>query len=183
MFAFALYDLQKRQLFLARDRLGVKPLYLAHLPGGALAFASELKGLLAHPMMRREIDPLAIEDYMTWGYVPDHRAVFKNVSKLPAGRFMLLEHAKPVSTPRQWWDVSFEHRERGSAADHSAQLLHLMREGVTSRMVADVPLGAFLSGGVDSSSVVALMNEASNRPVTSCSIGFRSMPSMSCQQP
>ena len=172
MFAFALYDLQKKQLFLARDRLGVKPLYLAHLPGGALAFASELKGLLAHPMMRREIDPLAIEDYMTWGYVPDHRAVLKNVSKLPAGHFMLLEHGKPVSPPRQWWDISFEHRERGSAADHSAQLLHLMREGVTSRMVADVPLGAFLSGGVDSSSVVALMNEASNRPVTSCSIGF-----------
>ncbi|MXO50409.1 amidotransferase 1, exosortase A system-associated [Erythrobacter gaetbuli] len=172
MFAFALYDLQKKQLFLARDRLGVKPLYLAHLPGGALAFASELKGLLAHPMMRREIDPLAIEDYMTWGYVPDHRAVLKNVSKLPAGHFMLLEHGRPVSPPRQWWDISFEHRERGSAADHSAQLLHLMREGVTSRMVADVPLGAFLSGGVDSSSVVALMSEASNRPVTSCSIGF-----------
>ena len=123
-------------------------------------------------MMRREIDPLAIEDYMTWGYVPDHRAVLKNVSKLPAGHFMMLEHGRPVSPPRQWWDISFEHRERGSAADHSAQLLHLMREGVTSRMNADVPLGAFLSGGVDSSSVVALMSEASNRPVTSCSIGF-----------
>ena len=172
MFAFALYDLDRRQLFLARDRLGVKPLYLARLPGGALAFASELKGLLAHPLMRREIDPLAIEDYMTWGYVPDHRAIFRDVEKLPAGHFMLLEHGQSLSPPRKWWDVSFEARETGNAEDHSAQLLHLMREGVTSRMVADVPLGAFLSGGVDSSSVVALMSEASNRPVTSCSIGF-----------
>ncbi|PWG73928.1 asparagine synthetase B, partial [Enterococcus hirae] len=82
----------RRQLFIARDRLGVKPLYLAQLPGGALGFASELKGLLAHPMMRREIDPRAIEDYMTWGYVPDHRAILKNVTKLPAGHFMLLDH-------------------------------------------------------------------------------------------
>lgn len=172
MFAFALYDLARRQLFLARDRLGIKPLYMARMPGGALAFASELKGLLAHPLMRREVDPLAIEDYMTWGYVPDHRAVLKNVDKLPAGHFMLLDHGKPVPSPQKWWDVSFEERERGSLEDHSAQLLHHLREGVTSRMVADVPLGAFLSGGVDSSSVVALMSEASTRPVTSCSIGF-----------
>ena len=172
MFAFALYDLDRRQLFLARDRLGVKPLYLARLPGGALAFASEIKGLLAHPMLRREIDPLAIEDYMTWGYVPDHRAILRNVEKLPAGHFLLQGQGAPISQPQQWWDISFTNRERGSVEDRSAHLLHLMREGVTSRMVADVPLGAFLSGGVDSSSVVALMSEASNRPVTSCSIGF-----------
>ncbi|QYJ06182.1 XrtA/PEP-CTERM system amidotransferase [Qipengyuania flava] len=172
MFAFALYDLDKRQMFLARDRLGVKPLYLARLEGGALAFASELKGLLANPLMRRQIDPLAIEDYMTWGYVPDHRAMLKGVEKLPAGHFLLLEHGREPAAPRQWWDVSFAEREKGKTEDLSAQLLHLMREGVTSRMVADVPLGAFLSGGVDSSSVVALMSEASASPVTSCSIGF-----------
>ena len=172
MFVFALYDHGRRQLFIARDRLGVKPLYLAQLPGGALGFASELKGLMAHPMMRREIDPLAIEDYMTWGYVPDHRAILKNVTKLPAGHFMLLDHGRPLPQPKRWWDVSFEGRAKGKTADRSAELLHLMREGVTSRMVADVPLGAFLSGGVDSSSVVALMSEASNRAVTSCSIGF-----------
>ena len=172
MFAFALYDTRRRQLFLARDRLGVKPLYLARLEGGALAFASELKGLLAHPLLRRQIDPLAIEDYMTWGYVPDGRAILKGVEKLPAGHFLLLDHGRDVPAPQQWWDVSFERREPGSAEDHSAQLLHLMREGVASRMVADVPLGAFLSGGVDSSSVVALMSENSRAPVTSCSIGF-----------
>lgn len=172
MFAFALYDCAARKLFLARDRFGVKPLYLARLEGGALAFASELKGLLANPLLRRTIDPLAIEDYMTWGYVPDHRSILQGVEKLPAGHFMLLEHGRQPSPPQQWWDISFERREKGSTQDLSAQLLHLMREGVTSRMVADVPLGAFLSGGVDSSSVVALMSEVSTAPVTSCSIGF-----------
>ncbi len=172
MFAFALYDLDRRQLFLARDRLGVKPLYMARLEGGAVAFASELKGLIANPLLRREIDPLAIEDYMTWGYVPDHRAILKGVEKLPAGHFMLLEHGREPPAPQQWWDVSFAEREKGPTEDLSAQLLHLLREGVSSRMVADVPLGAFLSGGVDSSSVVALMSEASARPVTTCSIGF-----------
>lgn len=172
MFAFALYDCETRQLFLARDRLGVKPLYIAELPGGALAFASELKGLLANPLLRRTIDPLAIEDFMTWGYVPDHRAILRGVSKLPAGHYQLLGHGRKPAAPVRWWDVSFAERSRGSQQDHSAELLHLMREGVTSRMVADVPLGAFLSGGVDSSSVVALMSEASAQPVTSCSIGF-----------
>ena len=172
MFAFALYDLSKRQLFLARDRLGVKPLFTATLSDGSLIFASELKGLLAHPLMRSQVDPLAIEDYMTWGYVPDHRSILKGVEKLPAAHFRLLEHDRPPSPPRRWWDVSFEQRARGSVADQSAQLLHHLREGVSSRMVADVPLGAFLSGGVDSSSVVALMAEASREPVTSCSIGF-----------
>lgn len=172
MFAFALYDQQRKELFLARDRLGVKPLFMAPLSDGSLAFASELKGLLAHPLLRREVDPLAIEDYMTWGYVPDHRSILKGVEKLPAGHFRLLRHGEAPAAPRQWWDVSFEHRSTASVQDSSAELLYHLREGVTSRMVSDVPLGAFLSGGVDSSSVVALMAEASAEPVQTCSIGF-----------
>lgn len=172
MFAFALYDLDRKALFLARDRLGVKPLFMAQLSDGSLTFASELKGLLAHPLLRREIDPLAIEDYLTWGYVPDHRSILKSVEKLPAGHFRLLQHDDVPGPSRQWWDVSFAERRKGSEKDLSAELLHLLRQAVTSRMVADVPLGAFLSGGVDSSSVVALMSEASRQPVRSCSIGF-----------
>ena len=174
MFAFALYDLASRQLFIARDRLGVKPLYHVRLSDGSIAFASELKGLLAHPMMRRSVDPLAIEDYMTWGYVPDHRSILAGVSKLPAGHFALLSHDNAEVEPRQWWDVSFADRSQGSVGEQSAELLHHLRRGVTSRMTADVPLGAFLSGGVDSSSVVALMSEASRSPVRTCSIGFDS---------
>jgi len=172
MFAFAIYDTEARTLFLARDRLGVKPLFMAHLSDGSLVFASELKGLLAHPLLRREADPLAVEDYLAWGYVPDHRSILKGVEKFPAGHYRLLRHNAPPAAPRRWWDVSFAERHRGSERDLEAELLHHLREAVTSRMLADVPLGAFLSGGVDSSSVVALMAEASRDPVRTCSIGF-----------
>jgi len=172
MFAFALYDLAARTLFLARDRLGVKPLHYAVLSDGNLAFSSELKGLLAHPMLRREVDPLAVEDYVAWGYVPDHRSILKGVAKLPAGHFLLLRHGAPLPEPTRWWDVSFAERHRGKPADLEAELVHRLRDAVASRMVADVPLGAFLSGGVDSSSVVALMAEISREPVRTCSIGF-----------
>ena len=172
MFAFALYDVGQRTLFLARDRLGVKPLHYAALSDGSLAFASELKGLLAHPLLRREIDPLAVEDYLAWGYVPDHRAILKGVHKLPAGHYLLLRHGSPLPAPVRWWEPSFADRRRESAADLEAELLHHLREAVRSRMAADVPLGAFLSGGVDSSSVVALMAEMSGSPVKTCSIGF-----------
>ena len=172
MFAFALYDLDKRQLFLARDRFGVKPLFLTQLSDGSLAFASELKGLLAHPLMRRRVNPQAVDSFLTWGYVPDSHSILSGVEKLAAGHFLLLEQGKPVPAQRRWYDISFEAREKGSEADLSAQLVHLMRDAVQSRMVSDVPLGAFLSGGVDSSSVVALMSEASASPVRTCSIGF-----------
>lgn len=172
MFAFAIFDRDKRQLFLARDRFGVKPLFTAALSDGSIAFASELKGLLAHPLLRRRVNPQAIEAYMAWGYVPDSHSILAGVEKLPVGHFWLLEQGKPPGRPRRWWDISFTERERGSEADLSAQLVHLLREGVRSRMVADVPLGAFLSGGVDSSGVVALMSEASSQPVQTCSIGF-----------
>ncbi|MFM5906183.1 MAG: asparagine synthase (glutamine-hydrolyzing), partial [Novosphingobium sp.] len=172
MFAFAIYDLPSRTLFLARDRLGVKPLFLAPLSDGSLAFASELKVLVANPLLRREVDPLAIEDYLAWGYVPDTRSIIKGVQKLAAGHSLTLRHGAPMPQKRRWWDVSFQHLHRGKAADLEAELLHHLREAVSSRMAADVPLGAFLSGGVDSSSVVALMAEASAQPVKTCSIGF-----------
>jgi len=172
MFAFALYDLDRRTLLLARDRLGVKPLLMARLSDGSLAFASELKGLLAHPLLRREPDLRAVEDYMTWGYVPDHASLLQGVEKLPAGHYLLLQQEKEPGAPVRWWDVSFAQRRKGSEADLEAELLHHLRQAVTSRMVADVPLGAFLSGGVDSSTVVALMAEASRERVRTCSIGF-----------
>ncbi|WP_068077111.1 XrtA/PEP-CTERM system amidotransferase [Novosphingobium lentum] len=172
MFAFALYDLRQKTLLLARDRLGVKPLHMATLSDGGVVFGSELKQLLAHPLLRRDIDPLAVEDYLAWGFVPDHRAILSGVDKLPAGHYRLLRHDAPPPPPVQWWDVSFAERQKGSVEDLGAHLLHRLREAVSSRMLADVPLGAFLSGGVDSSSVVALMAEASRDRVKTCSIGF-----------
>jgi len=172
MFAFAVHDARAGTLFLARDRLGVKPLHWTELPDGAVAFASEMKGLLAHPLVRRRPDIRAVEDYLAFGYVPDDASIVAGIQKLPAGHFLLIERGRSVPAPRRWWDIDFSNRETGTAARLGEELLARMRDGVTSRMVADVPLGAFLSGGVDSSGVVALMAEASPRAVRTCTIGF-----------
>jgi asparagine synthase (glutamine-hydrolysing) len=172
MFVFALYDAKDRQLLIARDRLGVKPLHYAPLADGSIIFGSELKALLAHPALRREADITALDDYLAFGYVPDHSCLLRGVKKLPAGHYMVLQQGKPLAEPVQYWDLDFSRRVQGSQAELEEELLRLMRQAVTSRMISDVPLGAFLSGGVDSSSVVALMAEASKQPVKTCSIGF-----------
>ncbi len=172
MFVFAIYDARERQLFLARDRLGVKPLHYAQIADGSVIFGSELKALLAHPALRRDPDFVAIDDYLAFGYVPDHTCMVQGVKKLPAGHYLLLKQGRPLPQPVQYWDIDFSTRVKGKQAELEEELLRLMRQAVTSRMIADVPLGAFLSGGVDSSSVVALMAEASKQPVKTCSIGF-----------
>jgi asparagine synthase (glutamine-hydrolysing) len=172
MFVFALYDARAKQLLLARDRLGVKPLYHAAIADGSVIFGSELKALLAHPGLRRDPNLFAVEDYLAFGYIPDHTAFVQGVEKLPAGHYWLLQQGKAAPAPVQYWDLDYSGREKGSEAELQEELLRLMRQAVLSRMVADVPLGAFLSGGVDSSSVVALMAEASRVPVKTCSIGF-----------
>jgi asparagine synthase (glutamine-hydrolysing) len=172
MFAFALYDAGADSLFLARDRLGVKPLHFAQLPDGAFIFASELKGLLAHPSFRRVPDPQALDDYLAFGYVPDTSSIVAGVRKLGAGHYLLLQRGRSIPKPVRWWDVDFSSQSDASVAELSAELMERLRDAVRSRMVADVPLGAFLSGGVDSSVVVAFMAEASRRAVRTCSIGF-----------
>ena len=172
MFAFAIYDARTKQLFLARDRLGVKPLFYAAIADGSVIFGSELKALTAHPALRREADLAAVDDYLAFGYVPDHACIVRGVKKLPAGHSLLLQQGRSLPQPVEYWDINFSKRAKGSQAELEEELLRLMRQGVISRMVADVPLGAFLSGGVDSSSVVALMAEASRQPVKTCSIGF-----------
>jgi asparagine synthase (glutamine-hydrolysing) len=172
MFAFAIYDGDEDALFLARDRLGVKPLHFAALPDGALVFASELKGLLAHPLLRRSPSPQAVEDYLAFGYIPDDSCVVEGVRKLAAGHYLLVRRGEPLPAPVQWWDVDFSNPSRASVAALEEELEEGLREAVRSRMVSDVPLGAFLSGGVDSSAVVAFMAEASRSAVETCSIGF-----------
>jgi asparagine synthase (glutamine-hydrolysing) len=172
MFAFALYDTGADSLFLARDRLGVKPLFLAELSDGALIFASELKGLLAHPLLRRVPSAQGIEDYLAFGYVPDDAAIVECVRKLPAGHYLLVRRGRPVPAPVQWWDVDFSNPVRRPVKALEEEMVERLRAAVRSRMVADVPLGAFLSGGVDSSAVVAFMAEASREAVETCAIGF-----------
>jgi asparagine synthase (glutamine-hydrolysing) len=172
MFAFALYDAHLDALFLARDRLGVKPLFYSELSDGALIFASELKGLTAHPLFRGSPNPQAIEDYLTLGYVPDDSSIVEGVKKLPAGHFLLVQRGRPVPQPVRWWDVDFSTPTARSPRKLRPELVEHLRTAVRSRMIADVPLGAFLSGGVDSSAVVAFMAEASRGAVETCSIGF-----------
>ena len=174
MFAFAIFDARDQSLFMARDRMGVKPLHYVRLPDGSIAFASELKGLLAHPALRREVQMTAIEDFMALGYVPDDTCLVAGVQKLPAGHYLRLECGKPLPSPRQWWDIDFSKRTTAKPAALEEELRSLLKQAVASRMVSDVPLGAFLSGGVDSSAVVAFMAELSNAPVQTCSIGFDS---------
>lgn len=172
MFAFALHDARTNTLFLARDRLGVKPLHYAELPDGTVIFGSELKALLAHPGLPRALDPTAIEEYFAYGYIPDPKCLIAAVRKLPAAHTLTLRRGRAVPAPRRYWDVDFTPRHRGSAADLADELTARVREAVRLRMVADVPLGAFLSGGVDSSAVVAMMAGLSETPVNTCTIGF-----------
>jgi asparagine synthase (glutamine-hydrolysing) len=172
MFAFAVYDKRTQTLFLARDRLGVKPLHYAITTDGWVVFGSELKSIIAHPGIKRSIDTQAIDDYFTFGYIADPRTIFSTVKKLPAGHTLTVRRGQDVGLPKSYWDFSFEHRHTGSEADLSRELLDRMREAVRIRLMSEVPLGAFLSGGVDSSAVVALMAGLSSEPVNTCSIGF-----------
>ena len=173
MFAFALWDRKQQTLFLARDRMGVKPMHYAWLPDGSFIFGSELKVLTAHPGFARDIDPLAVEDYFSFGYVPDPRCIYRNAHKLPAAHALTLRRGDAErAVPQPYWDVHFTHDNPISQADAEAELRDRVRESVRLRMVADVPLGALLSGGVDSSAVVATMAGLSSTPVHTCAIGF-----------
>jgi asparagine synthase (glutamine-hydrolysing) len=172
MFAFALWDRNRETLFLARDRLGVKPLYYALLDDGTFLFGSELKSLLAHGSLKRDIDPCAVEEYFSLGYVAEPRAIFKQARKLPPACTLLLRRGQSVGEPREYWDVRFTLDNPINDADACAELTHRLEESIRLRMISEVPLGAFLSGGVDSSAVVAMMAGQSNAPVNTCSIGF-----------
>jgi asparagine synthase (glutamine-hydrolysing) len=172
MFAFALWDRNRQTLFMARDRLGVKPLHYALLDDGMLLFGSELKSLLAHGGLRRDLDPLAVEEYFALGYVAEPRTIFRQARKLPPAHTLTIRRGQPLPQPKEYWDVRFTGGNPTSMADACEELVHRLKESVRLRMIAEVPLGAFLSGGVDSSAVVAMMAGQSEGPVNTCSIGF-----------
>jgi asparagine synthase (glutamine-hydrolysing) len=171
MFAFALWDEPERRLLLARDRFGKKPLYYAELDG-VLVFGSELKALLEHPLCPRDLDLESLSAYLAAEYVPTPRAIFEGVRKLPAGHRLAWQHGR--AHVERYWDLAFERNDGArSDADYVDEFRARLREAVRRRLVSDVPLGAFLSGGVDSSSVVALMCEALPAgAVKTFSIGF-----------
>ncbi len=172
MFAFALWDRNQQQFFLARDRLGVKPLHYAVTEDGFLVFGSELKTITAWPGFRRDLDDEAVEDYFAYGYVPEPRTIYKSALKLSPGHRLLIQRGRPLPAPEEYWDVPFQPASVLTLEDAEGEMIERLREAVRIRMVAEVPLGAFLSGGVDSSAVVAMMAGLSKQPVKTCSIAF-----------
>lgn len=176
MFAFALWDRNRQTFFLARDRLGVKPMFYAVIDDGMLLFGSELKSLLAYrhdgSALRREIDPQAVEEYFALGYVAEPRTVYKQAKKLSPGHTLAIRRGQPIPEPREYWDVRFTTDSPISLPEASEELVRRIDESVRLRMISEVPLGAFLSGGVDSSAVVAAMARQSAEPVNTCSIAF-----------
>ncbi len=172
MFAFALWDRHNETLFLARDRLGKKPLHYALLSDGQFIFGSEIKALLQHPDLKREIEPLAVEEYFAYGYIPDPRTILCHVYKLPPAHTLTLRRGRPMPAPCEYWDVPFRPTGSINETGAAAELIDRLREAVRIRLISEVPLGAFLSGGVDSSAVVAMMAGLSSDPVNTCSISF-----------
>ena len=172
MFAFALWDRKSETLFMARDRLGIKPLYYAPLPDGTVLFGSELKSLLVHPALPREIDPSAVEEYFAYGYVPDPKTIYRGVRKLESAHFLVWRRGEAEPRPRPYWSLVFQDGAEVDEASIREELIERLRDAVACRMIAEVPLGAFLSGGVDSSAVVAMMAGLSGEPVNTCSISF-----------
>src|ERR1041385_3451608 len=170
MFAFAIWDAKARTLFVARDRVGKKPLYYTTSPDGTLVFGSELKSLLAQPDVQRELDPKALDAYLTLGYVPDPLSIFRNINKLAPGHY--LTFSDDGVKVNRYWDFNFEPVAARSETDYLAELRELLDESVRLRLISDVPLGAFLSGGIDSSTVVAMMARHMGPPVKTFSIGF-----------
>ncbi|PQO43251.1 asparagine synthase (glutamine-hydrolyzing) [Blastopirellula marina] len=169
MFAIAIWDQRERRLVLGRDRLGQKPLYY-HYQEGRIVFGSELKTLLALPGIPRDVDPSAIDEYLTYQYVPHPNTILKGIKKLAPGELAVFSDAGLHL--ERYWKPDFAHEDHRAPAMQDAELRELFDDAVRLRMQADVPLGAFLSGGVDSSLVVSSMQKFSDRPVKTFSIGF-----------
>lgn len=173
MFAFAIWNARTRELFIARDRVGKKPLYYTITAGGTLIFGSELKSLREHPEFRAEISTEALDAYLTFGYVPDPLSIFCDVEKLPPGTHLTWRDGR--AHVEQYWDFPYQHEQENPARTEDEcieELRSLLDESVRIRLESEVPLGAFLSGGIDSSTIVGLMARHATQPVKTFSIGF-----------
>jgi asparagine synthase (glutamine-hydrolysing) len=168
MFALAVWDSRKRRLFLARDRLGIKPLFY-WADRGKLVFGSELKAVIAHPEVPRQVDLTALDHYLSLEYIPGPRTIFQNINKLPPGHTLVFEEGTPKLA--RYWDVSYN-PVMDDEQTCVEKLAGMIEEAVRIRLISDVPLGAFLSGGIDSSTVVGFMSQHTAEPVQTFSIGF-----------
>ena len=173
MFAFAIWDSRARELFIARDRAGKKPLYYSLRPDGTFMFGSEMKSLREHPDFHSEIDVTALDAYLSFGYVPDPLTIFRDVHKLPPGHYFKFKNGQV--RVESYWDFAYGHSQTDSRREEDLidELRVLLDEAVRIRLESEVPLGAFLSGGIDSSVVVGLMSRHASQPVKTFSIGFQ----------
>src|SRR5262245_40157585 len=169
MFAFVIWDARKRRLVLARDRAGKKPLYY-HADGERLVFASEMKGLLQDTEIKRRLSVESLSDYFSFGNIPSPNTVFQDIHQIPPAHFLVWERGQVKL--REYWDVVFQPTGPSRPEEALEAFAPIFDEAVKVRMVADVPLGAFLSGGIDSSAVVASMARQSERPLVTTSVGF-----------
>lgn len=170
-FGIALWDAQKEELSLYRDRMGVKPLYF-YIKDGRIIFASEIKAILAHPDVERDIDENALSDYLTFLTTPAPQTLFKGIQKLPAGHRLVINRNGDVKIGQYWDALPPKDAPKRTEAEHIDEILRLLRTSIKKRMMSDVPFGVFLSGGVDSSANVALMSELMDRPVDTFTVGF-----------
>jgi len=172
MFAIALWERDTETLYLCRDRLGKKPLYYTILPDGQVVFGSELKALTRHPNTPRKLETTAVEDYFAYGYIPDPKTIYQDVYKLPPAHILTLSR-KEKPKLESYWDIVFSNETSLNEHDACAELIQRLETATAIRLISDVPLGAFLSGGVDSSAIVALMAKRSETPVNTFSISFK----------
>jgi len=168
-FAFAIWDEKKQRLFIARDRIGKKPLFYRY-KNSTLIFASEIKAILQDPEVSVEVNRRAVTDYLSYGYVPTPESMFKGIMKLPPAHFMIYE--KGNIKIEKYWELDFSKKNKLSEQEYCSRIMDLLEEATRIRMISDVSLGAFLSGGIDSSAVVYMMSKLSSRPVKTFSIGF-----------
>jgi len=169
MFAFAIWDSRKEILYVARDRVGIKPLFY-YRDDKKFLFSSEIKSILRDPSIKREMNYEALEDYLSYGYIPAPKTIFIGINKLYPGHFMTV--SKEGIKISEYWDLIFGAKNNYSEDYYSDGLLERIKESVNSHMISDVPLGAFLSGGIDSSTIVGLMSKSGNNPIDTVSIGF-----------
>jgi asparagine synthase (glutamine-hydrolysing) len=170
MFAFAIWDDREKKLILVRDRIGIKPLYYSITNDGTLIFGSELKALLKYPGIDKEIDTTALDLFLTIEYIPAPFTIFKKIKKLMAGHILIFKDS--YIKIKKYWDIETTDRETKNFNEYCDQLFSLLKESVQLRLISDVPLGCFLSGGIDSSSIVGLMSELGVKPIRTFSIGF-----------
>ena len=172
MFVFAVHDRRSDEVFIVRDRLGIKPLFYAQPTPDTFIFASEIKSLLLHPDFKKDLRDRSVEEYFALGYIPEPHTIYQNMMKLDAGHHMVIDLKTKKFEITQYWDIKFTGDYTGTYEEAVEELKHRTKEAIRIRMIADVKLGAFLSGGVDSSAVVADISDISAEPVITCSIGF-----------